>query len=284
MPSKYKISPLRVTLLAASVALALWTPNAPLMATLVLWLAVGWLLVTALLLDFSHRRSRGLPWQLLAGTLLLALIAVAPERHLLLIWAWGAVFMLPQPRWVAMYNVCAALLTCLIIKPLLTLPAWCLLIATLCILCLLAMARTYLLVHLSGTMRQRLRLIPGLNLWAGEQLLRDLTKEQTRSEREAIHAEVLIIHLRLHQLWPAAHKLCSLLYSFENVYRLNATTLATLMLARTPREAAHRRQLLCAALPEHTVCQPLPLIELELEALTLEALAQMGKQRPSVIT
>lgn len=284
MQSKYKISPLRATLFAAAVVLAFWAPTAPLAAAIALWLAVAWLFITALLLDFSHRRSRGLPWQLLAGTLLLSLIAVAPERHLLLIWAWGAVFMLPQPRWVATFNVCAALLACLIIQPLLTLPEWCLLVASLGTLCLLAMARTYLLVHLSSTMRQRLRLIPGLNLWAGEQLLRDLTKEQTRSEREAIHAEVLVIHLRLHQLWPAAHKLCSLVYSFENVYRLNATTLATLILSKTPREAEHRRHLLCAALPEHAVCQPMPLMELELEALTLEALAQMGKQRPSDIS
>ncbi|MEC8901488.1 MAG: hypothetical protein VYB92_06565, partial [Pseudomonadota bacterium] len=110
MQSKYKISLLRASLLAAAVALALWTPMAPPAAALLLWLSVGWLFITALVLDFSHRRSPGLPWQMLAGTLLLGLIAAAPERHALLIWAWGAVFMLPQHRWAAIFNACAAML------------------------------------------------------------------------------------------------------------------------------------------------------------------------------
>ena len=81
MQSKYKISLLRASLLAAAVALALWTPMAPPAAALLLWLSVGWLFITALVLDFSHRRSPGLPWQMLAGTLLLGLIAAAPEMH-----------------------------------------------------------------------------------------------------------------------------------------------------------------------------------------------------------
>lgn len=274
MQSKYKISLLRANLLAAAVALCLWTPTAAPGAALLLWLSIGWLLITALTLDFSHRRSRGLPWQMLAGTLLLGLIAVAPERHALLIWAWGAVFMLPQHRWAALFNACAALASCLIIMPLMSLPEWLLLTLALVILSLLAMARTHQLLHMNGTIRQRLRLIPGLNLWAGEQLLRDLMREQTRSEREAIYAELLVIQVRRHQLWPVAQKLCEITYDFENVYRLNSTTLATLMLSCSASEAAKRRTLLLAALPDNALTQHKPLMDIELELLTLEALSR----------
>ncbi|HBA00488.1 MAG TPA: hypothetical protein DCX04_15110 [Halomonas sp.] len=274
MQSKYKISLLRANLLAAAVALSLWTPSDAQAAVVLMWLSVGWLLMTALILDFSHRRSRGLPWQMLAGTLLLGLIATAPERHALLIWAWGAVFMLPQHRWAAVFNGCAAFASCLVLAPLMSLPAWLLMTLSLTVLMVLAMSRTHQLLAINGAIRQRLRLIPGLNLWAGEQLLRDLMREQTRSEREAIYAEVLLFRVRRHQLWQVAQKLCELTYDFENVYRLNGTTLATLMLSKTPSEAASRRTLLLAALPDSVLTQHKPLMDIELASLTLEELSR----------
>ncbi|WP_404377478.1 hypothetical protein [Vreelandella aquamarina] len=281
MQSKYKISLLRANLLAAAVALALWTPTAPPAATLLLWLSVGWLFVTALALDFSHRRSPGLPWQMLAGTLLLGLIAAAPERHSLLVWAWGAVFMLPQHRWTAIFNIGAATLSCLFIASVMSLPEWLLMALSLATLSVLALSRTHQLINMNGDIRQRLRLVPGVNLWAGEQLLRDLMREQTRSEREAIHAEVLVIQVKRHQLWPVAQKLCELTYEFENVYRLNNTTLATLMLSRSPKEAAKRLTTLCAALPDSATFYHQPLMEIELDALSIDALSRYPKQRLS---
>lgn len=182
--------------------------------------------------------------------------------------------MLPQHRWAAIFNGCAAFASCLIIMPAMSLPQWLLLTLALATLSLLATARTHQLLNMNGTIRQRLRLIPGLNLWAGEQLLRDLMREQTRSEREAIYAEVLVIQVRRHQLWPVAQKLCDITYDFENVYRLNSTTLATLMLSRTASEAVKRRTSLLATLPDNALTQHKPLMDIELELLTLETLCR----------
>ena len=50
MQNKYKIRLLRANLFAAALALASWTYMAQPAAALVLWLSVGWLFVTALLL------------------------------------------------------------------------------------------------------------------------------------------------------------------------------------------------------------------------------------------
>ncbi|MFU1517048.1 hypothetical protein ACN06F_07460 [Vreelandella sp. 21] len=248
-------------------------------AALVLWLSVGWLFVTALLLDFSHRRSKGLPWQALSGALLLGLIAVAPERHSFLIWAWAAMFMLPQKRWVAVFNTCAALISWSFIAPLLNLPEALLLLAALITLGVLSSAKACQLIDINGSIRKRLRLIPGLNLWPSGQLLRDLSREQTRSEREAIYAELLIIQVKRHQLWSAAQKLCNLIYSFEHVYRLNNQTLAALTLSHNPKEAAHRRKLLCAGLPETQHSHHLPLMDIELSGLSIETLVQPPPQQ-----
>ncbi len=279
MQSKYKIRLLRANLFAAAFVLALWTLAAPSAASLALWLSVGWLFITAMLLDFSHRHSRGLPWQMLAGTLLLGLIAAAPERHSLLVWAWAAMFMLPQRRWIAVFNAIAALLSWLLVASLLSRAEGFLLLAALTTLGILSAARACQLIDLNGSIRQRLRLIPGLNLWAGEQLLKDLSREQTRSEREAVYAEVCLIQVKRHQLWSAAQKLCSLTYSFENVYRLNSHTLATLTLSHSPKEATQRRQLLYAALPEKQRCQHIPLMDMELSTVTLDALTHFLPQQ-----
>ncbi|HSP31480.1 MAG TPA: hypothetical protein VLO13_05660 [Halomonas sp.] len=279
MQSKYKIHLLRANLLAAAVALALWTPATPPAAALVLWLSVGWLFITALMLDFSHRRSRGLPWQVVPGALLVSLIAAAPERHGILIWAWAAMLMLPQSSWVAAFNLSAALISSVMMAPQLDGPAFILLLCSLLVLGLLALSRAQQLIDMNGSIRQRLRLIPGLNLWAGEQLLRDITREQTRCEREGIHAEVFILHVKRHQLWPIAQKMCELTYDFENVYRLNSTTLVTLMLSRSPKEAAHRRSLLLAALPDNTTSEYLELIDIEPATLTVFEMSKLPSER-----
>lgn len=261
-------------MLAAAVALALWTPAAPPSASLVLWLSVGWLFITALLLDFSHRYSRGLPWQLLPGALLLGLIAAAPERHGLLIWAWAALFMLPQMSWVAAFNISAALLSAVLIAPQLSTPAWMLMVTSLAILCVLALARAQQLIDMNGAIRQRLRLIPGLNLWAGEQLVRDIQREQTRCAREGIYGELLLLHVKRHQLWPTAKKLCELTHDFENVYRLDGTTLATLMLSRSALEAQERYRLMLNALPDNISIDPIELMDVPPNAATLVSLSQ----------
>ncbi len=120
MQSKYKIRLLKANLFAAASVLAVWSLSAPPAAALVLWLSLSWLFFTALLLDFSHRYSNGLPWQVVPGALLLGLTATAPERHSLLIWAWAAVFMLPQVRWAFMFNASAAALSWVLVAPMLS--------------------------------------------------------------------------------------------------------------------------------------------------------------------
>ncbi|MDQ7729890.1 hypothetical protein [Halomonas sp. SpR8] len=279
MQSKYKIRLIRANLLAAAVALALWTPATSPAAALVLWLSVSWLLITALLLDFSHRRSQGLPWQVVAGGLLVCLIAAAPERHSILIWAWAAMLMLPQTTWVAAFNLSAALISAAMVAPQLDAPAFILLLCSLLVLGLLALSQAQQLIDVNDSIRQRLRLIPGLNLWAGEQLLRDIPREQTRCEREGIHAEVIIVHIKRHQLWPTAQKLCELTYDFENVYRLNSTTLATLMLSRSQKEAAQRRNQLLSELPDNTTSEHLELIDIEPAELTVFEMSKLPSER-----
>ncbi|MWJ28369.1 hypothetical protein GPM19_09145 [Halomonas sp. ZH2S] len=274
MQSKYKISLLRGNLLAAAATMAFWTQTAMPQAAALLWLSVGWLLVMALLLEFSHRRSRGLPWQLFPGLLLMALISVAPERHAILVWAWVAILMLPQPTWALAFNLGAASISLLIVKPTLGIPTWALLVASLGVLTLLALSRARQMTNMNGAIRQRLRLIPGYNLWPGEQLLRDLPREQVRCERESVHGELLVLQVKRHQLWSIARKLSELTYDFENVYRLDGTTLATLLLAPSPQEAATRRILLLAPLPDTIVSQRYPLMEVEPQSLSLASLCQ----------
>jgi hypothetical protein len=279
MQSKYKIHLLRANLLAAAVALALWTPATPPAAAFVLWLSVGWLFINALMLDFSHRRSRGLPWQVVPGALLVGLIAAAPERHGILIWAWAAMLMLPQNNWVAAFNLSAALISAVMVAPQLDKPELILLICSLLVLGLLAFSRAQQLIDMNGAIRQRLRLIPGLNLWAGEQLLRDISREKTRCERENIHAEVFILHVKRHQLWPTAQKLCELTYDFENVYRLSSTTLVTFILSRSPKEASQRRSLLLADLPDNITSEYLQLIEIEPATLSVFEMSKLPAER-----
>lgn len=274
MQSKYKIQPLRGNLVAAALVLALWTPAVPPKAILALWLSIGWLLMTALLLEFSHRRSRGLPWQLLPGALLIGLIAVAPERHSLLIWTWVALFMLPQMPWVAAVNLGGMALSLVVIAPLLSPAGGGLLALSLSILCLLALSRAYQLTDMNGTIRQRLRLVPGFNLWASEQLLRDLPKEQARCEREGIHGELLLLRVKRQRLWPLAQMLCEQTYRFENVYRLDGNTLATLLLTRSPDEAEKRYTYLITRLSDVLTGHAIALTDIETDALDLKALTR----------
>ncbi len=279
MQSKYKVRLLRANLLAAAVVLALWTPAAPPAAALVLWVSVSWLFITALLLEFSHRRARGLPWQLLPGILLISLIAAAPQRHALLIWAWCALFMLPQVHWVAAFNISGALLSWVLLAPQMNTPAWALMLITLCLLCLLAVSRARQFIHINGAILQRLRLIPGVNLWAQEQLLRDITRERLRCERDSLHGELVVLHVKRRQLWPLAQTLCRLTYRFENAYRLDASTLATLLLSRSPQEADQRRKRLLDALPDDISSQHTPLASIEHTLSDVESLKQRPEKR-----
>ncbi|MCP1313707.1 MULTISPECIES: hypothetical protein [unclassified Halomonas] len=274
MESKYKIRLLRVNLLLAAAVLVLWSFGAPPLATVALWTAALWLFTTAVLLEFTLRHSRDLSWQVLTSALLLFLIAAAPERHSILIWVWAALFMLSQHRIMTLFNIGGALSSWLLVAFNLSAAQAAMLLVALVILTLLAIAQTRRLIDLNGSIRQRLRLIPGLNLWAGEQLLKDLNREQIRARREDIYAEVLIVHQKRHQLWAHAQRLCELTHDFENVYRLDGSTLAVLLLCRDAATGAQRRLALCSALSSGVVHQHVPLEELDPAGVSLECLSR----------
>ena len=187
--------------------------------------------------------------------------------------------MLPQNNWVAAFNLSAGLISAVMVAPLLDGPAFLLLMCSLLVLGLLALSRAQQLIDMNGSIRQRLRLIPGLNLWPGEQLLRDISREQTRCEREGVHAELFILHVKRHQLWPMAQKLCELTYDFENVYRLSSTTLVTLILARSPKEASQRRSRLLANLPDNITSEHLELIDIEPATLSVCEISKQPAER-----
>lgn len=72
MQSKYKIGLLRANLLLASVLPALMVPGArDLTESLLLGLTAAWLAISAVLVEFSHRRPPLVPWQLLPSLLLI---------------------------------------------------------------------------------------------------------------------------------------------------------------------------------------------------------------------
>lgn len=270
MRNKYKVNMLRANLLAAAVGLALFTPESTLDALVVVWVAVGWLFTTALLLDFSHRRTINIPWQLIPGALIAALLATMPENSSMLVWAWVTVFMLPQSNYVVALNALLAAISLFLLAPYLPFPDQWLMFAALLMMCVLSVARARQLNTINSAIRQRARLVPGMRIWAKEQLTRDISREQTRCKREGIHAELIIFQVKRHQLWHTAHQLCHTIYQFENVYRLNNRMLATLTLSCSTSEGLKRRQHLIQAVPDKSACHYIEISDIEITELNLD--------------
>ena len=76
-----------------------------------------------------------------------------------------------------------------------------------------------------------------------------------------------------------AQKLCELTYDFENVYRLSSTTLVTLILARSPKEASQRRSRLLANLPDNITSEHLELIDIEPATLSVCEISKLPAER-----
>lgn len=280
MQSKYKIGLLRGNLVAGALMMALLALTAgSLPDRMLLWLATAWLTTTAVLLEFSHRRPPLVPWQLLPGLLLLALLWTAPERHLIWLWVWAALLMLPQPGWMmgltALFAVASwgalieysrleeAMLSGLVLAGLM----------------LLGASRALELRSLRGQGRHRMRLVPGLRFWSRDQLERDLARERLRVQREGIHGELLLLRLPSRRLWSLGQRLCHFTRSFENCYRLDRRTLALLLLDRDAGQAELRRARLLESLepPLRLRATALPCIE----SLT-EELRCLGRQERAV--
>lgn len=243
MQTKYKVGLLRGNLLVAALLLALLAiATTTLTEALLLWLAAAWLAVTALSLAFNHRRPATVPWQLLPGLLLAALLWVAPERHVTWLWAWAVLLMLPQPRWILLLEALLALATWWPMRELLGLEQWALAGLLLAALMLLGLSRALDLRALRQSTLRRARLVPGLPLWPGDRLAQDLALERARSHREGVHAELLLLRAPRHRCWSLAHRLCRLTHSFEPCYRLDPRTLAVILTSRDRREAEERRE------------------------------------------
>jgi len=245
MQTKYKVGLLRVNLLVAALLLAvLAIATTTLTEALLLGLAASWLVVTALLLAFNHRRPAMVPWQLLPGLLLAALLWVNPERHVTWLWVWAVLLMLPQPRWILVLEALLAIATWWPLRDLLGVEQWVLSGLLLAALMLIGLSRALDLRSLRRNTLHRARLVPGLSLWPGNRLTHDLAVERARSHREGAHAELLLLHTSRHHCWALAHRLCRLTHRFEPCYRLDPHTLAVILITRTRGEADTRREAL----------------------------------------
>lgn len=242
MQSKYKVGLLRLNLLLAALQPALLAPaSASLTEALLLWLAAGWLAVSALLVEFSHRRPALVPWQLLPSLLLTALLLTAPERFPLWLWAWAGLVMLPQPAWMSALNLLLAGLGWGWLARGMAPEQALLSGALLAGLLLLGLLRSRDLAPLRGAARRRVHLVPGMRLWPRAQLARDLARERARSQRDGVHGELVLLRTGRRRFWPQAQRLCELTRRFEHCYRLDGRTLAALLLSRDAEQAARRR-------------------------------------------
>ncbi|MCE8019770.1 hypothetical protein HOP51_06515 [Halomonas sp. MCCC 1A11036] len=249
MQSKYKVGLMRLNLWAAALLLVVLAYlSERLSSTLLLVLASVWLMVTASLLEMSHRRPATVPWQLLPSLLLAGLLVADPERYPLWLWVWPALLMLPQPGWMLALTCLLAGLTWWLLADLLGIEQTLFSGLVLLPLMLLGLARNRHLLPARSAARQRVRLVPGLPLWSGQQLISDLRREQARCRREGVHGELMLLRTSRRQLWPLAQDLCRLTHEFENCYRLDQCTLATLLLSRDDRQARERRQALLRGL------------------------------------
>ncbi|NIC04448.1 hypothetical protein [Billgrantia bachuensis] len=277
MQSKYKVGLMRLNLWAAALLLILLAYlSERLSSALLLVLASVWLMVTASLLEMSHRRPATVPWQLLPSLLLAGLLAADPERHALWLWVWPALLMLPQPGWVLTLTCTLAVLTWWMLADLLGIEQTLFSGLVLLPLMLLGLARNRHLLPTRSTARQRMRLVPGLPLWSGQQLSTDLRRERARCRREGVHAELMLLRTSRRQLWPLAQDLCRLTHEFENCYRLDHRTLATLLLSRDGKQASERRHALLKGLRPSAKVRFAPLSDL---GTLEEAVQRFERQR-----
>lgn len=252
MQSKYKVGLMRLNLWAAALLLILLAYlSEPLTSALLLALASVWLMVTASRLEFSYRRPAAVPWQLLPSLLLAGLLITEPERHALWIWVWPALLMLPQPGWVLALSCALAGVTWWRLAELLGIEQTLFSGLVLLPLMLLGLSRNRYLLPTRSKARQRMRLVPGLPLWSSQQLAIDLRRERARCRREGVHGELMLIRTPRGQFWPLAQDLCRLTLEFENCYRLDRRTLATLLLSRNDEQVKKRRKVLLKGLRPH---------------------------------
>lgn len=251
MQSKYKVRLLQINLLIAALLTAWQALHARHgIDAVILWLATLWLGVTASQAAAPYRRPVTLPWQLLPGLLLAALLWTSPERHLAWLWAWAVLIMLPQPRWMILLDVLLAIVTWGSLLELIGVEQWALSGILLALLMMLGLSRSQELRALKRGIRYRARLLPTLPLWPVAQLHRDLEREQRRINEERSHGVLMLIRARRFGIWGLAGSLCRQLRPFERCYRLDRSTLGLILISPDAQSAALRRQAVQRQLPE----------------------------------
>ncbi len=280
MQSKYKVSLLRLNLLLAALLPALMVPTArDFSEGMLLGLAAAWLAISAGLVEFSHRRPPLVPWQLLPSLLLSALLWTSAEHYPFWLWGWAALVMLPQPAWMAALNVLLATLSWAWVARLLPVEQALAAGLVLALLLALGLARARRLIPLHGQARGRVSLEPGLRLWPGASLARDLARERGRGRREGIHSELLLVRTRRRHLWRVARQLCDMTRRFEHCYRLDGRTLAALLVCRDAAQAASRRATLLQRLGEVERVRAVPLTSTHSLTEEFRALEQQATTR-----
>ncbi|MEQ5802496.1 hypothetical protein [Halomonas sp. H10-9-1] len=275
MQSKYKIGLLRLNLLLAALFPALMVANAhDFSEAMLLGLAAAWLTISAGLVEFSHRHPPLVPWQLLPSLLLGALLWSSAERHPFWLWAWTALVMLPQPAWMAVLNIVLAVLSWAWLARLMPIEQALFSGLVFALLLALGLSRAHRLTPLHSQARGRVSLEPGLRLWPRARLAGDLSRERGRAERDGTHAELLLVRTRRRHLWHVARQLCEMTRRFEHCYRLDARTLAALLICRDADQANGRRETLLARLPRVERVRAVPLQRARPLAEELHALEQ----------
>lgn len=170
----------------------------------------------------------------------------APHEYAIGLWVWPVLLLPPQPRSMRACLLALAAFGWWQVQSTLRVPQAFLSGMLLSGLMLLGLARTLEHTQLRQALESRHRLAPGQALWSLSRLRQDIAVEWSRSQRENVHVELLVMRQRGHGL---AEHLLSLTRAFEGCYRVNDDTLATLLISRDAQSGAQRRDALIAALP-----------------------------------
>ena len=279
MRNKYKVALFRLNLLIVAGLLGYQAVAVahPIDAGL-LGLATVWLVVSALLLEFSHRRHAYRPWLMVPSILLTSLVTLSPAQNSEWLWIWPCLLLLPQNQWMLVLNICLAGFSWWWLLGSLSLHHWLFAGAILTIFILLAVARSLPITQRQRSFLQRARLAPGLPLWPLAQLERDLPRETSRATRDGVHTELVLVQTSPLHLWPLAHHLCKLIHRFENVYHLNGRTLGMILTSTTSKHAQQRRNDMLEAIDHPVTVRVAQLSGLNSLSQALDAL---DRQAPS---
>ncbi|GEK48138.1 hypothetical protein [Bisbaumannia pacifica] len=281
MDSKYKARLFRAGLVGGALLLG-WQASLAeeASARALLGLAGLWLLTTGLLQEQSLHWPALLPWQLVPGGLLAALLWVEPSHYGAWLWLWAILVMLPQPTWLLPLQGGLAALGWWRVQQDLIPEQGLLTGLLLAAVMLLGLGRALYLRPLWQGVSRRRRLLPGTRLWSRDQLVRDLYRERLRCERKDYHAELLLLRARPRHCWPLTRWLVSHLEPDENLYRLDRRTLATLLISRDAASGRQRRDALLAAPPWPVKARAIDLGSRH--TLPLEERALAGQTQPLV--